>query len=829
MSQNVRDYRVELLVSAVLALVTFLVYSRTFDCPFVNYDDPDYVSQNAQVQAGLTAGGLEWAFTTFACGNWHPLTWLSLEFDCTLYGGPEAGGFHLTNVLLHTVNTLLLFVVLGRMTGLVWRSAVVAGLFALHPLHVESVAWVAERKDVLSTLFWMLALAAYLHYVRRPGLGRYSLVVVALALGLMAKPMLATLPCVLLLLDYWPLRRWSPSPSAEEVREQPLPEPASWRWLVMEKVPLFVLIVASCLVTFVAQRRGQAVAPLAAVSLAARVGNALVAYAAYTGKMLWPAHLAVYYPHPGSALPLAEVLGAALLLALVTVLMLGPGRRWPYLAVGWLWYLGTLVPVIGLVQVGGQSMADRYTYVPLIGLFLGLTWGVADVGLAWRVPRGYLVGGAAALLAVCALLTWVQQGYWTSNLDLWEHTAAVTEGNVLAHVNLGDCYQEQGRLSDARKEFEKAVAIDPNVPEPHVNLGNVLSDLGRKEQAESEFRKAIDLAPHLALPHNNLATVLTELGRPREAVAEFRKAIDLDPERAWSHTNLGNVLRSLGQLDEAMAEFRRGAELDPGDAQPHNNLGIVYAELGRREEAAGELSRAIALDPNAGPAHTNLGRVLQDEDRLEEATAEYRTALELGDKQARSLLQGCERLRALRPRLPGLVAGRDRPRDNAERLAFADLCRQPFEARYSLAARLYTEAFDADPSLAEDVGAARRFHAASAAAGAGCAQGQDGAALDPQERAQMRCQAREWLLADLALWTKQAAGDSPQAQTAVQEALRTWQRDPGLAGVREQAQLANLTAPEREAWQQLWQQVEAALAQTDAQRKMPPSLTPGPR
>jgi protein O-mannosyl-transferase len=775
MSQAPRASRrrlVELSVSAALAVLTLLVYSPTFHYPFVRYDDPAYVYENPHVQAGLTADGARWAFTTFDCGNWHPLTWLSLQLDAQLYGGLNAGAFHRTNVLLHAANAVLLFLVLSRMTGAVWRSAVVAGLFALHPLRVESVAWVAERKDVLSTLFWALTLAAYLHYVRQPGVGRYLLVVLPFVLGLLAKPMLVTLPFVLLLLDYWPLGRL---------------RPGAVRRLLLEKVPLFGLVLASCAVTFLAQAHGNAVAPVEAFPPAARVGNALLAYVGYLGKTFWPVRLAVYYPHPGAAVPVGPALGAGLFLAAVTTLALGPGRRWPYLAVGWLWYLGTLVPVIGLVQVGGQGMADRYTYVPLVGVFVMVVWGMADLAQGWRLPRGYLVAAGAAALSACAALTRAQVGHWDSTLHLWEHAAAVTEGNGLAHLNLGTCYREQGRPTAARKEFEKAAALEPRAAVAHFNLGNVLADLGQ----------------------------------PEEALAEFRTAGELDPDIPVPPNTVGALLQSLGRVEEAEAEYRRAIDLSPGDAYAHHNLGTVLAELGRREEALAELRRAVELDPENARIHASLGAALQEEGRLDEALAEYRKAQKLGDQQAGPRLQACERLRALRPRLPGVVAGRDRPADNAERLAFAELCRQPGERRYALAARLYADAFAAAPNVPNDLRAGHRFQAAGDAAAAGGGRGKDGAGLDETEKARLRNESLNWLRADLAAWSRQALGGTAEARAAAQRALRAWKRDDRLGCVRDPAALAKWVPAEREAWQKLWQEVDAVLARVSAPPKRP--------
>jgi tetratricopeptide (TPR) repeat protein len=710
-------------------------------------------------------------------------------------------------VFLHVANTLLLFGVLGRMTGALWRSATVAALFALHPLHVESVAWVAERKDVLSTLFWMLTLAAYQAYVQRPGVGRYLLVVLALALGLLAKPMLVTLPCVLLLLDYWPLGRWGAG-------LRPAPETAASavprRWLVLEKAPLFALALASCAVTYFAQ--GLAVVPFERYPLDVRVGNALLAYVGYLGKAFWPTHLAVYYPHPGSNLSAAAALGAGLLLAGITLLVLGPGRRWPYLAVGWLWYLGALVPVIGLVQVGDQALADRYTYVPLLGIFLLLTWGASDLARACRLPRPILVVAAAAALAACATLTRDQVGYWKTSLHLWVHAAQVAGQNVTTHINLGVYYYQQGLIFDAGSEFREALALAPQHAVAHANLGNVLAAQGRPEQAADEYRQAIALDPRFVPARFNLGNVLAALGRHEEALGEFHQAIALDPENAAARNHLGILLLQHSLADEALVECRRAVALDPRFAAAHFTLGSALAALGRYEEATAALQTAGALDPTDARAHSGLGNLLREDGRLEEALAEYRRAVALCDKQAEPLLLACERLKALRPRLAGLAAGRDWPADVEERLAFADVCRLPVERRYVLAVRLFTQVFQAAPALAEDFEAGNRFHAACAAVASACGWAGDGASIGDPEKPLLRQQAVSWLRADLAAWSVRAQGETPRARLAARKALGRWQRNADLAGVRDPAALAQLPEAERQAWQALWQEVEAVMA-----------------
>jgi tetratricopeptide (TPR) repeat protein len=808
------DFRTRWFVGLALAVLTVGVYSPSLRLPFLSFDDLDYVTQNRHVKAGLTAAGARWAFTTFACGNWHPLTWLSLQLDRELYGGLRPGGFHLTNVLLHAANTWLLFAVLARLTGSVWRSAAVAALFAWHPLHVESVAWVAERKGLLAALFWMLTLAAYLHYVRRPGPGRYLLVVLALVGGLMAKPLLLSMPAVLLLLDYWPLRRWR-GPGAVP----PDPAPAgdslpglSPRRLLLEKVPLAVLVLAWAVLAFLAQHHYGALPSLDRYPWGVRVCNAALAYVAYLGKVFWPAHLAAHYPHPGSAVSVAGAAAAAAVLLAVTALVLGPGRPRPYLAVGWLWYLGTMVPTVGLVQIGTQGMADRYTYVPLVGVFLLLTWGAADWAGGRRLPRPFLAALAAVPLAACAALTWVQLGYWKSDRDLWEHALAVTENNYPAHNNLGVHYYQKGQIHSARKEFEAAAAIDPTRPLCHDNLAGVLRDLGRREEALLEYQKAVALDPHEARFHLHLGTLLRELGRAREAFVEFREATELNPELPAAHNNLAAELEALGRTDEAQAEYQKAVELDPEYEFPHIGLGNLLSEDGRFEEAEAHYRRAIALNPRNDVAHYNLGMALQKEGRLDEALAEYRKAQELGMRDIDFLLHHCERLAALRLRLPALLAGQDRPADNRERWEFADLCAQPFEGRYALAARLYADVFRIDPALAEQPRTGSFAAAAIAAARAGCGEGMDAAGLDEREKARLRLQALRWLRIELPFWIETARRGFHPARAGAQQMLRLWKRDRGLAGVRDPAALATLPPAEREAWQRLWQEVEGALA-----------------
>jgi tetratricopeptide (TPR) repeat protein len=780
------------LVCAALAVVTLLLYSRTFSYPFTHFDDPDYVTQNSHVPSGLTLDNVRWAFRTFECGNWHPLTWLSLFLDQEVYSG-KPGGFHATNVLLHTASTLLLFLVLSRMTGCLWRSAFVAGLFALHPLNVEPVAWVAERKGVLSTFFWMLTLAAYCYYVRRPSVGRYLLVVASLVLGLMAKPLLLTLPFVLLLLDYWPLQRL-------RIRSR------SVLSVLLEKLPLIAIVLAWSWIAAVSQHHIKALPSLGSYPLDMRLANALHSYIAYLGKMLWPADLAAYYPHPRDTLSAVQTIGSGGLLVLVTVLVLGPGRRWPYLAVGWLWYLLVLVPMIGLVQIGDHGMADRYTYVPLVGVFLALTWGAADLAAARGLPRLGLGLATVVVLLICAGLTWKQLGYWKDDRSLWEHTLAVTQNNALAHSNLGTQECRDGRLDRAETQFAAAVAIEPTLAFYHYNYATVLRDLGHREEAIAECRRGLALDPNDGILHLTYGDLLWDQGFEEEALAELDLAAKLSPDHPLVHHNIGNHLRELGRNQEALAEYKRSITLDREYASPHIGMGNALAELGRREEARTEFRRALELDPDNALATLNLGVSYQADGRFDEALAAYRQAEKLQHPQAAARLRGCERLKAIQARLPDVVAGRYQPATSGERLALAELCMQPFEARYALAARLYVEAL-ADTALPEEARSASRFDAILAAAQAGTGQGRDAAGLDEATQAKLRQQAQSWLQADLALWVQRSQTNVPQARATVAKVMRFWQHHTSLAGVRDPAALEKLPSAERQTWQHLWQQV----------------------
>jgi tetratricopeptide (TPR) repeat protein len=645
-----------LFLCLVLTVLTLAAFWQVQDHDFINFDDNEYITENHPVKAGLTFKGVTWAFTTFHAGNWHPLTWLSHMLDVQLFG-LKAGWHHLMNLFFHMANTLLLFLVLHRMTKALWQSAFVAALFALHPLHVESVAWVAERKDVLSTFFWMLTMGAYVFYVEKPGVKRYLIALFFFALGLMAKPMLVTLPFVLLLLDYWPLKRLqhhesdpgihaealkSSSPVKQKRKSQkqltvkekaqekkPTAFPYQWtliRPLVWEKSPFVVLSVASSVITYVAQQKAGAMSSLQSFPLSARIGNALVSYCGYMGKMIWPENLAVLYPHPGM-LPPWQILGAALFLALSTFLILRIRGRVPYLTVGWLWYLGTLVPVIGIVQVGLQGMADRYTYIPLIGISITIAWGVPDLLKRWRYKKTALAVLSAAILSLLTMGTWKQVDYWQSSLTLFERTLEVTSNNYIMHNEIGNTLKAQGKWEEAISHYTKALHINPNYAYAHNNLGTALQEQGRLADAISHYSEALRINKSFAYAHNNMGTVLQEQGKLQEAAHHYIEAIRLRPDYEKPYINLGETFTAQGKYDEAMDYYSKALRINPTLIKIHYNMGTILLSQGKAEEAIIHFREAVRIKPDYVKAHNNLGSALLLIGKKEEAIAHFREAL----------------------------------------------------------------------------------------------------------------------------------------------------------------------------------------------------------
>jgi tetratricopeptide (TPR) repeat protein len=615
----------EALVAVALAALTLAVFAPACGNGFVNYDDEPYVTKNPHVQSGLSWSNSAWAFRSTEAANWHPLTWLSLQLDAQVYH-LDPWGFHLTNVLWHTANTVLLFGVLRRMTGACWRSALVAALFAVHPLHVESVAWIAERKDVLSTLFGFLAMAAYVRYAARPGPGRYLVVAAAFLLALLAKPMLVTLPCILLLLDYWPLGRIFPKSAPTGTVP---PSSLSHRRALLEKVPLFALAAASCSITLYAQHQGNAVHSLAALPIRVRVENALMAYVGYIGKMLWPANLAVFYPHPENTIPTWQVVGAVLLLLGITSAVLLLARPYPYLPVGWLWYLGTLVPVIGLVQVGSQALADRYTYIPLIGLFLILAWGLGDWSAAWSPVRWLVPSFATLVLLALGFWSWVQVDYWHDSRLLWSHTVLVTGDNALARYNLGMTLENEGDHTHAAEQFAWAVALNPNFADARFKLGFLLEQAGDRAGARREYEATLRANPQHAKAHNNLGVLLAREGDLDEAIRHLRDAARGDPANADVPFNLGLILTRQGNLEEAVQSFSAALALDPENARVINQKGVVLFVLGRNALAKEALTEAVSRQPRVAGYRADLGHVLHAQGEATGASVQFKEALRL--------------------------------------------------------------------------------------------------------------------------------------------------------------------------------------------------------
>jgi protein O-mannosyl-transferase len=676
------------LLLLLLALLPLASLWPLLHADFVSYDDPEYVTLNENVRRGLSWAGAAWAFTTNAVANWHPLTWLSHMADVSLFG-LNPSGHHATNLGFHLANTLLLFLLFRSLTGRVWPSAWVAALFAVHPAHVESVAWVAERKDLLSGAFWLATIWAYASWVRRRGAGRYLAVLLLFAAGLMSKPMVVSLPLVLLLLDYWPLRRFGGEAGLRAPLRLSARVPAG---LIREKAPLFLMSAVSSIVTFLVQRAGGAVQSLQVFSFWTRVGNALVAYVRYLGMLFWPADLAVFYPHPGMSLPLAEVLGAALLLAALTAGAVALRQKAPYLLVGWLWFLITLLPVIGLVQVGVQALADRYTYIPFIGPFVAVVWGVSAVASRWKPLALALKAVAAAVLLFLALAAAAQARHWRNSETLYLHAIAVTKDNPLARNNLGDYYNDMGRPADALQHLSEAVRIDPTKSEYFVNQGRSLMILSRLGEAEQQFRQALRLKPDNAAALNNLArarflqTDVAESIRLYQAAstaepkgseirrwlaivllvegntaaareqleiavrlapsgAEYRQlldgfpGLDRNPEEplarhlrrtvADAHRELAVAFQLRRRNAAAAAHFRKALELYPGFVQVRNDLGALLAEEGHRDEAEAQFRSALTFDPRSALAHSNMGYMLYLKGRRQEAIDEYREALRL--------------------------------------------------------------------------------------------------------------------------------------------------------------------------------------------------------
>jgi tetratricopeptide (TPR) repeat protein len=613
-------FRHEWLTAAALAVIAFTVFAPALGYEFVSFDDRDYVTLNPHVYEGLSVNGTRWAFL-FQVSNWHPLTWLSLQLDATLWKNPSGDldpmGFHLTNVLLHAANTALLFLALHALTGAYGRSAAAALLFSIHPLRVESVAWIAERKDVLSLFFGLLSLWAYACYVRGPSTWRYLAVVLALALSLMAKPTLVTLPFLLLVLDWWPLRRVR-SFSEGLLR-------------VREKIPLFVLVAFSSVLTYLAQEAGGATRGWEAFSLAVRAQNAAVSYVAYLAKTFWPVGLAPFYPHPGAALLAWQAIAALVIIAGITAGTLAYRQRAPYLLTGWLWFLGTLVPAIGLVQVGNQAYADRYTYFPQIGILVASCWAVADVAAAR--PRLIVATGALAALLLM-VRTENQLPIWHDSFALWQHTLQVTPANPTSLISLGTVEEDRGHPDKAEALYLEAIDDTPDSELAHTNLGNLLARQRKWQEAETHFTIARELAPKSATAHTNLGKVLFHKGMLAEAAREQEEAIELAPNLVEAYYNLAQVELALDHPDKAAERFRDALRLQPNFPEVHYFLATILLRKGSTEEAIEHLREAVRGIPGFAEAHLALGEALEKRRDFEGAVRHSAEAVRLRPRLA---------------------------------------------------------------------------------------------------------------------------------------------------------------------------------------------------
>ena len=656
-----KNSRRSVLLCVGLFVIIFFVFYRAVDGAFTNFDDNIYVTENPHVNTGFTLRNIQWAFKTFHAANWHPLTWISHMLDCQVFG-LNPWGHHLINVLLHALNTALLFLLLKRMTGALGRAAACAALFGLHPLRVESVAWVAERKDVLSTFFWILSIWSYVEFSQTGSWSRrvtfYLSAVTLCACGLMSKSMLVTMPFLLLLLDFWPLNR---------LRFPVWP-------ILLEKIPFLALSIVSSVVTFLAQKSGMAVQSLSSISLSSRLLNCVISYCRYLGKTFWPVDLAMYYPYAQQQSSIAVVSAVSLLL-LISALTLLQSKKRAYLFVGWFWFLGTLVPVIGLVQLSLQSMADRYSYFPSIGLFIAVVWLVCDLTIRWEWRRTVLPISLVVPSILCAALTYRQIGYWSGSEMLYQHTLAVTKDNAVVHLNLGGYLsKDHRRWDEAIAEYQQAIALNPTLVSAYNNLGNIYSQLsGREDDAITQFQKAVARLPNYAEAHTNLGREFLRKGDLPNAVFQFEQAIKSNPNIVEAHANYGTALLRMGDIPGAIKEYNTALQIDPTLVAVQSNLAIATSGLKNEaqsdsaqhsgvgpssipsqaaldhfnrgyalaktpehlSEGINEYLEAIHIDPNFADAHTNLANAYQRIGQTYDAIKEYKTAIQLSPDVAK--------------------------------------------------------------------------------------------------------------------------------------------------------------------------------------------------
>jgi len=584
-----KKYR-DLLICILVSAAILVAYWPVQHYDLISLDDIDYITGNPYVKSGLTWDSFSWAMKDIHTGYWHPLTWVSHMLDYQFFGS-RVGGHHWTNVIFHIANSILLYVVLKRMSGTVWKSALVAALFAVHPLNVESVAWVSERKNVLCTFFWFMGMWSYAYYVERPTPYRYCLIITTFSLGLMSKPMIVTFPFTLLLLDYWPMGRLT-----------------SWKMfprLVFEKIPLFILAAIVGIATFLSSFHGDVTISIDKLPLVDRLANAVVSYAKYLGKMFWPENLAVFYPYSrefGSF----EIIGALLLLFVISGLAIFLTHKCRYALMGWLWYVGTLVPVIGLIQVGKQAMADRYAYVPMIGLFIIIAWGVPDLLRRWPQRKIIFAISSGAVIAGLMICTVLQVRYWQNGVTLFEHALRVTGMNSRAHYNLGISLTDLGKFKEAIYHFGYAIRLEPEYAGPYGYMGVALARQGKTDEAMVYYHEALRINPNDESTHNNLGVAFANKGKFDEAIEHFKEALRIRPDYVYANRNMGGALARLGKMEEAIGYYEKALKIDRDNAVTHNNLGLALANVGRDQEAIGHFQEALKINPYYDDAINNL-------------------------------------------------------------------------------------------------------------------------------------------------------------------------------------------------------------------------------
>ncbi len=611
-----------------IAVLTIVTFWQVTDCKFLTFDDDVYVTKNPHVQEGLTQKSIKWAFSTLYAGFWHPLTWLSFMLDYQLYG-LDSGGFHVTNLLLHVASAVLLFLAFTQMTHSVWPSAFVACLFAVHPLSVESVAWVAERKNVLCIFFWMFTLWTYARYVQRPGVQRYLAVLFTFTLGLMAKSMIITLPFLLLILDYWPLGRLSFSKSVKIEKYKKNRRQESLVKLVSEKFVLIIIAAVFVILTLLAEHKWGVVKSFDMYPLRIRIGNAMVSYVNYIGKIFWPVNLSVFYPHPENALNYRLVFAAIGVLIGITVLIFSTGRSRRWLIVGWLWFFVTLLPVIGLIQIGLHAMADRYAYGTIIGIFIIVAWQSPKLFSRFRNIKPAIAIAGCLVIFVLAGLTRVQVGYWKDSITLFSHAAKVTSNNYWAHNNIGVTLVEHGQIYQAIGHYKKALEIEPNNSMILNNMGTALANAGQVGEAILRYKQAIRSQPLDWNSRNNLGVAFLNQNQIEQAIVNFRQAVKLKPGYVEAHNNWGIALASNGRIDEAIIQFKKVVQLDPDYAHAYNNLGNAFLDKQEFDKAMKYFTEALRLNTMEADTHYNIGVLLSRKGDIEQAIVCYKKVLQI--------------------------------------------------------------------------------------------------------------------------------------------------------------------------------------------------------